>query len=127
MKIIETIADASALDLPDSVKTELLHQLIASFETAEEAEAFWQEQNCFLIVLEPADTIEQLEEHDRENGNWLDFITTYPEEVVIIGDEEFYLLALAIFADSGSGGYLLVPLSHHSSYKAKLKAHINNH
>jgi len=68
-------------------------------------------------VLEPTDTIEALEDYDNQIGNWLDFISTYPEFVVIIGDDDIYLLALAISADSGTGGYLQMPTSHHSRYK----------
>jgi hypothetical protein len=124
MKIIETIGDVQSLPL--SIKTELSLSLISPFGIKEDAERFWQENDCFLMMIEPSDSIESLDVYDRENGYWLDFITTYPEHVLILGDDDTFLLALAITSDTGSGGYLLIPLSHISSYKSKLKTQINN-
>lgn len=127
MKIIKTISDVKSLPIPTSIQTELLNALTSAFDSSvTETEDFWQENDCFLMLIEPTDTVEYLDEHDRENHYWLDFITTHPEDVLVLGDEVAYLLALAITSDSGSGGYLLVPLSHYSSYKSKLKAHINH-
>lgn len=132
MKIIESIADVQSLPLPlplplpQSIKTELSLSLTSAFESIEDTEKFWQENGCFLMMIELSDTVESLDEHDRENCYWLDFITTYPEDVLVLGDEDAYLLALAITSDAGAGGYLLVPLSHISSYKSKLKTQINN-
>lgn len=126
MKTISTIADITTLNIPQAIKCELNNTLIEPFNDKEEAETFWDEESCFLILVEPDDTIESLDEYDRDNGHWLDFITTQPESVLLLGDETIYLLALAIICDSGSGGYLLMPISHISSYKYKLKAHINS-
>lgn len=126
MKLIESIGDVQSLAIPQSIKTELSQSLTSTFESTEDADLFWQENDCFLMMIELSDTVESLDEHDRENGYWLDFITTYPEYVLVLGDEDAYLLALAITSDAGSGGYLLVPLSHTSSYKSKLKTQINN-
>lgn len=68
MKIIESIGDVQSLPLSQSVKTELSLSLTSAFESIEETEEFWQENSCFLIMIEPSDTIESLGEYDRENG-----------------------------------------------------------
>lgn len=127
MNIIGSIGAVESLTLPSAVKHELTQHLTKAFDTQQEAEQFWQDENCFLIVIEPTDRMELLSQVDEQKGYWLDFITTYPEEVLIVGDtNEFYLLAMAIVNDSGSGGYLLTPITHQSIYKTRLKNHINN-
>ena len=126
MKIIESITDVQSLPLIPSIKTELQTLLIEVFSTIEQADAFWKDEGCFLVCIEPSDTEEVLMKYDMANGHWLDFITTYPEEVRLVGNEKAYLLALAITNDSGAGGYLLIPLSHVSIYKTNIKNEINH-
>ena len=126
MKLINKISDVLQLELPNAVKCELNNALLSPFDDKGEADTFWDEEDCFLILVEPTDTIEELDEYDKGNGHWLDFITNQPESVLLLGDDSIYLLALAIICDSGSGGYVLIPITHTSSYKYKLKTHINS-
>ena len=105
MQVIYHWPDIHELKLPNSVAKEVWRQLLEPFETEEAAKEFWQEAPSTFIVLDSGDSLSQLE----NSGAWqaIEFAITYPEytEVLSLG----YRLTMAIFTDSGSGVYLVIP------------------
>ncbi len=105
MQVIHHWPEIHELKLPNSVAKEVWRQLLEPFETEEAAKAFWQEAPSTFIVLESGDRLSHLENSDAWQA--IEFAITYAEytEVLSLG----YRLNLAIFNDSGSGVYLVIP------------------
>lgn len=127
MKRINQISDISSLNLPNDILEELTIHLESCFDSKAEANQFWSEYGTFLTLVETGDADEWLEETDKKDGYWLDFIINNPEYVLLLGRNQPHLLALAIIDDAGAGAYLLISFSHQSRYTTILKNHLNNH
>ncbi|GAA0695239.1 hypothetical protein GCM10009104_23640 [Marinobacterium maritimum] len=97
---------ASTLPVPAETFTDLKHHLLEGFPSEDQARQYWEDIPTLLILLEPEDGPEQLEQALDNVQRQIQFVLDYPEFVVpITGD---YLLALGIFSDEGAGIYLLV-------------------
>ncbi len=113
MKVIQSWEAIETLPIPKSICASLKEELLHPFDGDESALIdFWHEVGGSLYLLEPQDSDSELEALDDETQQALDFITQYPELVLLLDDAtQRYLLALAIFTDAGAGAYLLAPLS----------------
>lgn len=104
--------DTATLDLPEEVSQDIHHRLLLPFASEAEAEAkeFWQEAPSTVIILDPAENLEDL--HQDPVWNQLEFALAYPEYTVALSSG--YQMLVAITYDSGGGIYLIVPpeLSH---------------
>jgi len=113
MQTINHWPDITDLGLPEPVAHDLYDHLLEPFDTEFEAKVFWEEAPSTIIILEPLDSIKQLE--GDEIWKQLKFVLTYPEFTTPLKMD--YQLMLAITNDSGSGTYLVIPpeLSHITS------------
>ncbi len=94
------------LPIPENLYDPLVKHLIEGFESIEAARQYWNDIPTVLIILNADDDHQTVSSETDELQAQLDFVLTYPEYVVPVGDN--YRLALAIFSDEGSGIYLLV-------------------
>ena len=110
MQQINHWPDMAEITLPEAVSQELYRQLLEPFNSTGEAKEFWREAPSTIIILDPTDSINDLEESDT--WSQIDFALTYPEYTVQLAMG--YQLMVAIVNDSGAGIYLVVPpeLSH---------------
>ena len=110
MQYINHWPDLTKLSLPEAVAQDLHGQLLEPFDSEHDAKAFWEETSSTIIILDPTDSINDLEESDTWSQN--EFTLTYPEYTLPLNMG--YVLSVAIANDSGSGIYLVVPpeLSH---------------
>jgi len=110
MQTINHWPDITELALPEPVAHDLYGQLLEPFSDEAAAKEFWEEAPSTIIILEPLDSIKQLEED--EAWKHIEFALTYPEYIEPL--KMSYQLMLAITNDSGSGIYLVIPpqLSH---------------
>jgi hypothetical protein len=110
MQTINHWPDKTIQELPETVSQDLYKHLLEPFEDESEAKEFWEEAPSTIIILEPLDTIKQLE--GDEAWRQIEFTLTYPEYTVSL--KMNYQLMLAIANDSGCGIYLVIPsqLSH---------------
>ena len=105
MQYINHWPDIAELALPETVAQDLFGQLLEPFDSIEEAKAFWEEAPSTVIIMEPSDTIEDLQGSDT----WpqIEFALTYPEYSVPLSMD--YMLSVTIVNDSGCGIFLVVP------------------
>lgn len=113
MKVVKSIAEVEQLELPMSVKEQLMHQLLLPWSGDRyEAEKFWEEVSTCLILIERSDTDHDLAEVDEELDILLCYAIANPEFVLLLNDESCpHLLALSVHTDEGSGCYVLGPMS----------------
>lgn len=97
---------ASTLPVPAETFTDLKHHLLGGFTSEDQAQQYWEDIPTVLILLEPEDGPDQLEQASDSVQRQIQFVLAYPEFVVSIAGG--YRLALGIFSDEGSGIYLLV-------------------
>ena len=105
MQQINHWPDTSELTLPEAVSGDLQQQLILPFDSEDEAKEFWAETSSTVIILDPTDTISEL----QQDPLWdqIEFALTYPEYTVPLSMG--YQLLVAIVNDSGAGIYLVLP------------------
>ena len=110
MQYINHWPDIKVLALQKTLAQDLHRQLLEPFDSAGEAKAFWEETSSTIIILDPTDSINDLEESDT--WSQIEFTLTYPEYALPL--KMNYQLLVAIVNDSGGGIYLVVPpeLSH---------------
>ena len=110
MQYINHWPDITELALPEAVSQDLFLQLLQPFDSEASAKQFWNESSTTLIILDTADSIEDL----QRDPAWsqIEFALTYPEYTVQLSMD--YRLLVAIANDSGSGIFLVIPpeLSH---------------
>ena len=113
MQYINNWPYMTELSLPEPVAQDLQQRLLEPFDSVASAKEFWQETYSTIIILDPTDSINDLEESDA--WNQIEFALTYPEYTVPL--TMGYVLLVAIVNDSGAGIYLVVPpeLSHITS------------
>lgn len=91
--------------LPEPVSRDLFEQLLEPFQDKSSAKSFWREAPSTIIILNPTDTIEDLQ---RDSAwNQINFALTYPEYTIPLAID--YTLLVAIVNDSGSAIYLVIP------------------
>ncbi len=102
--------DMAEMALPEAVSQDLFLQLLQPFNSEQEAKGFWEETSSTLIILEPSDSIEDLQQDSA--WNQIHFALTYPEYTLPLNMG--YVLSVAIANDSGCGIFLTIPpeLSH---------------
>ena len=105
MQYINHWPDMSELSLPETVSRDLQQRLLEPFDDESAAKEFWKEAPSTLIILDPSDSINDLEE--SEAWNEIEFTLTYPEYTLPLSMD--YQLMLAIVNDSGAGIYLVIP------------------
>jgi len=97
--------DLATLDLPEEVTQGIHYHLLEPFESEQETISFWREAPSSIIILDPSDSIEALQQDEVWNA--IEFALTYPEYDVPLSNG--YQMLVAITNDSGGGLYLVVP------------------
>ena len=110
MQYINHWPEMTKITLPEAVSQDLYRQLLEPFDSEASAKDFWDETSSTLIILDPNDTISELQQDSL--WNQIEFALTYPEYTVPL--PKGYQLSVTIVNDSGSGIFLIIPpeLSH---------------
>ena len=110
MQYINHWPDIAQLTLPETVAKELYRQLLEPFDSEASAKQFWNETSSTLIILDPSDSMEDLQK--SETWSQIEFALTYIEYTVPLSMR--YQLSVTIVNDSGSGIFQVIPpeLSH---------------
>ncbi|OZS42484.1 hypothetical protein [Photobacterium sanguinicancri] len=113
MKVIKYIAEVEQLNLPSTVKKQLMTHILEPWSgDVHQAQEFWEEVSTRLILIEQSDTDHDLAEIDEELDILLCYAIANPEFVLLLNDESCpHLLALSVHTDEGSGCYVLGPMS----------------
>ena len=80
MPTINTWPNIKELALPETLAQDLQQRLLEPFDSEDEAKEFWDETSSTLIILDPTDTINHLQQDSA--WNQIDFALTYPEYTV---------------------------------------------
>lgn len=113
MKVIKYIAEIEQLNLPSTVKKQLMTHILEPWSgDVHQAQEFWEEVSICLILIEQSDTDHDLAEVDEELDILLCYAIANPEFAFVLNDEIFpYLCSLSVHTDAGSGCYILGSMS----------------
>ncbi|AIL71701.1 hypothetical protein ABLA17_19440 [Vibrio parahaemolyticus] len=104
MQIVKTFTGLMNLQMVKSDKDNLIaHLAEVTNGDLGELEKNWDEIGVTLILFDESDTNQAFDEMDEQAKYIINFVSTYPEYVVLIGS---MVIALAILNDQGSGCYL---------------------
>ncbi|MEJ3626218.1 hypothetical protein [Vibrio vulnificus] len=109
MIVVKSIVAVELLDLPLSIKEQLVEQLLLPWNgNRDEAEKFWDEVSTCLILIEPDDTDETLGDVDEDMETLLAYALDNPEFVIVLPHEtDPHVVAVCIHADDGGGSYIV--------------------
>jgi hypothetical protein len=93
MQYINHWTDPATLDLPAAVSKDIHQRLLEPFASEQEAKSFWQEAPSTIIILDPTDSIETVQQDET-----IQFALTYPEYDNPLSNG--YQLLVAIVNDS---------------------------
>lgn len=112
MKKINQFDEVTTLNIPENIKTQLLHHLIEPFGDIESTKAFWDDIGTTLYLIERGDTDATLNNESDDDKYFLSLVTEYPEWVLRLNDSECcWLLAVTITTDEGGGVYVCAPMT----------------
>ena len=77
MRYINHWPDIIELGLPETVAQELQHRLLEPFADETSAKEFWNETSSTIIILEPTDSITDLQGDDTKNSGSQRVTTPY--------------------------------------------------
>ena len=112
MKVIRSFASVADLDLPNNIQSQLHYHLTAPFDGDEqETSELWNELDNVLILIEADDVDVTLANANSFVQTLIEQVTDTSEFVLLLDDDDPYLLALSIISNDGSGCYLLVSMN----------------
>ncbi|MBE3923690.1 hypothetical protein HJ152_19905 [Vibrio parahaemolyticus] len=109
MIVVKSIAAVELLDLPLSIKEQLVEQLLLPWDgQRDEAEKFWDDVSTCLILIEPDDTDETLGDVDENMETLLAYALDNPEFVIVLPNEtDPHVVVVCIHTDYGGGSYIV--------------------
>tara|TARA_R110002167_G_scaffold110673_2_gene281285 strand:- start:2210 stop:2569 length:360 start_codon:yes stop_codon:yes gene_type:complete len=106
MKEIGHWPSRSDLDIQETTYLHLITLLSAPFNNEQEAQQFWADGYCCLVMLDDNDDLKSLSDQPELVRRKIQRALQYPEEQHQLAC--YYRLDLSITSDDGSGVYLLM-------------------
>ncbi|MDX7752029.1 hypothetical protein SJS40_00310 [Aeromonas caviae] len=98
--------EATLLAAYPALHVSVMERIIEPFSSQEEAQVFWVETGCSLVIIEQGDSVSEFQVLPQHTQNQVMFGLRYPEQEFAISED--WRLLLAILNDEGAGIYLLL-------------------
>jgi len=105
MQVLTKWSDIQSINIPENTIVLLIQHLIEPFGSEQATQAYWNEYQTVVYLIEDNDTIEDFKQWEQPIKEALVFIFSYPEYQDDLNEE--YQIKLAIISDAGSGIYCI--------------------